>query len=165
MYNLAHDKYNWYYHTVPQPNVKNREFYWPRGRVFGGSSSLNAMVYVRGNGHDQNRWAEEVGDEKWNYDHVLPYFKRAQKHQCGADTYRGGDGPLHVSQGSIENPLYQAFIDAGVQAGYPASDDLNGYQQEGFGRLDMTINPEKGTRWSTASAFLRPAMKRARIQM
>ena len=88
MYNLAHDKYNWYYHTVPQPNVKNREFYWPRGRVFGGSSSLNAMVYVRGNGHDQNRWAEEVGDEKWNYDHVLPYFKRAQKHQCGADTYR-----------------------------------------------------------------------------
>jgi len=163
MYNLAHDKYNWYYHTVPQPNVKNREFYWPRGRVFGGSSSLNAMVYVRGNGHDQNRWAEEVGDEKWNYDHVLPYFKRAQKHQCGADTYRGGDGPLHVSQGSIENPLYQAFIDAGVQAGYPASDDLNGYQQEGFGRLDMTINPEKGTRWSTASAFLRPAMKRPNL--
>ena len=78
---------------------------------------------------------------------------------------RGGDGPLHVSQGSIENPLYQAFIDAGVQAGYPASDDLNGYQQEGFGRLDMTINPEKGTRWSTASAFLRPAMKRAGIQI
>ena len=88
MYNLANDKYNWYYHTVPQPNVKNREFYWPRGRVFGGSSSLNAMVYVRGNGHDQNRWAKEVGDEKWDYDHVLPYFKRAQKHQCGGDTYR-----------------------------------------------------------------------------
>jgi len=165
MYNLGHDKYNWYYETVEQPHVKNRKFYWPRGRVFGGSSSLNAMVYVRGHAYDQNRWAREIDDPEWDYDHVLPYFKRAQRHQKGASQYRGGDGPLHVSEGSIQNELYQAFIDAGVQAGYPHSDDLNGYQQEGFGRLDMTVNPQKGMRWSTASAYLRDAMKRPNLHV
>ena len=163
MYNLSHDKYNWYYSTVPQPNCKNREFYWPRGRVLGGSSSLNAMVYVRGHAHDQNRWANEIGDPTWDYDHVLPYFKRAQNHQEGATEYRGSDGPLHVSYGDVTNPLYNAFIEAGVQAGYPRSDDLNGYQQEGFGRLDMTVNPNSGTRWNTASAYLRPVRNRPNL--
>ena len=129
MYNLNHDKYNWFYHTVPQPNVNNRKFYWPRGRVLGGSSSLNAMVYVRGHAEDQNRWARECGDETWNYDHMLPYFKRAQCFYKGGDLYRGGDGPLHVTEGSFEaTPLFDAFIEAGVQAGYPKSDDLNGFQ-------------------------------------
>ena len=110
MYNLCHDKYNWYYHTVPQENVNNRSFYWPRGRVYGGSSSLNAMVYVRGHAHDQNRWARECNDQEWNYDHVLPYFKRAQNFENGEDEYRGAQGPLHVSEGSIQNPLYQARV-------------------------------------------------------
>lgn len=163
MYNLGHDKYNWYYETVKQPNVRDRKFYWPRGRVFGGSSSLNAMVYVRGHAYDQNRWAKEIDDPEWDYDHVLPYFKRAQTHQKGSSEYRGDSGPLHVSEGSIQNELYQAFIDAGVQAGYPHSEDLNGYQQEGFGRLDMTVNPKSGMRWSTASAYLRDAMKRPNL--
>jgi len=163
MYNLCHDKYNWFYHTVPQPNVNNREFYWPRGRVFGGSSSLNAMVYVRGHGFDQNRWARECGDPEWDYDHVLPYFKRAQNFQNGEDLYRGAGGPLEVSEGSINNPLYKAFIKAGVEAGYPESSDLNGFQQEGFGRLPMTVNSKAGMRWSAASAYLRPAMARENL--
>ena len=163
MYNLCHDKYNWFYHTVAQENVNNRSFYWPRGRVYGGSSSLNAMVYVRGHGEDQNRWARECNDEGWNYDHVLPYFKRAQNFESGEDLYRGAQGPLHVSEGSFENPLYQAFVDAGVEAGYKSSSDLNGYQQEGFGRLPMTVNPKAGMRWSTASAYLRPALTRSNL--
>ena len=167
MYNLASTKYNWWYNTVPQENCKNREFYWPRGRVLGGSSSLNAMVYVRGHGDDQNRWAKEIGDSTWDYDHFLPYFKRAQTHQEGADHYRGCNGPLHVSYGDVTNstPLYNAFIEAGVQAGYPRSNDLNGFQQEGFGRLDMTVNPNTSTRWSAASAYLRPARSRPNLSV
>ncbi|XP_077970441.1 choline dehydrogenase, mitochondrial-like [Styela clava] len=160
-YNLCDDKYNWYYHTTPQKNVDNRVMYWPRGRVWGGSSSLNAMVYIRGHAFDYNRWQDE-GAEGWDYDHCLPYFKKAQTHQLGADTYKGGDGPLNVSRGDTSGPLYQAWIEAGKQAGYPYTDDLNGFQQEGVGPMDMTVH--KGRRWSAATAYLRPVLGRSNLQ-
>ncbi|KAI8521325.1 hypothetical protein Bbelb_010790 [Branchiostoma belcheri] len=160
MYNLCDDKYNWYYHTVPQKHMDNREMYWPRGRVWGGSSSLNAMVYIRGHALDYDRWEKE-GASGWAYADCLPYFRKAQTHELGGDDYRGGDGPLHVSRGKSNNPLNQAFIEAAQQAGYPYTDDMNGYQQEGFGDMDMTIH--KGVRWSTANAYLRPALKRTNV--
>ncbi|XP_051964277.1 choline dehydrogenase, mitochondrial-like [Xyrauchen texanus] len=159
-YNLCDDKYNWFYHTLPQAGMDERVMYWPRGRVWGGSSSLNAMVYIRGHAEDYNRWQRE-GAEGWDYDHCLPYFRKAQTHELGADLYRGGDGPLHVSRGKTDHPLHHAFIKAGQQAGYPFTNDMNGFQQEGFGWMDMTIY--KGKRWSTASAYLRPALSRPNL--
>lgn len=160
-YNLCDEKYNWYYHTLPQVGMDNRVLYWPRGRVWGGSSSLNAMVYIRGHAEDYNRWQRE-GAEGWDYDHCLPYFRKAQAHELGADRYRGGSGPLHVSRGRTNHPLHQAFIEAGQQAGYPFTDDMNGFQQEGLGWMDMTIH--KGKRWSTASAYLRPVLSRPNLK-
>ncbi len=160
-YNLCHDKYNWYYHTEPQPHMDGRVMYWPRGRVLGGSSSLNAMVYIRGHALDYDRWAKKEGAAGWSYFEVLPYFKRAETRVVGGDAYRGSSGPLFVSTGSQPNPLFQTFIEAGRQAGYPLTPDLNAGQQEGFGKMDMTIY--KGRRWSTAMAYLRPAMKRSNL--
>ncbi|XP_013916140.1 PREDICTED: choline dehydrogenase, mitochondrial [Thamnophis sirtalis] len=159
-YNLCDEKYNWYYHTTPQKHMDNRILYWPRGRVWGGSSSLNAMVYIRGHAEDYNRWSKE-GAVGWDYEFCLPYFKKAQTHELGADLYRGGDGPLHVSRGKTKNPLHCAFLDAAQQAGYPFTDDMNGFQQEGFGWMDMTIY--EGKRWNTASAYLRPALSRPNL--
>lgn len=141
-YNLCDEKYNWYYHTTSQKHMDNRIMYWPRGRVWGGSSSLNAMVYIRGHAEDYNRWSRE-GAIGWDYDHCLPYFKKAQTHELGSDRYRGGEGPLYVSRGKTNHPLHQAFLDATQQAGYPFTDDMNGYQQEGFGWMDMTIHQGK----------------------
>ncbi|KAG7472261.1 hypothetical protein MATL_G00106980 [Megalops atlanticus] len=161
VYNLCDDKYNWFYHTRPQKHMDGRVMYWPRGRVWGGSSSLNAMVYIRGHAEDYNRWQRE-GAVGWDYDHCLPYFRKAQTHELGANQYRGGSGPLHVSRGKTNHPLHRAFIEAGEHAGYPFTDDMNGYQQEGFGWMDMTIH--KGKRWSTASAYLRPAMSRPNLK-
>lgn len=160
MYNLCDNKYNWYYHTEPEPGMNNRVMYWPRGRVWGGSSSLNAMVYIRGNALDYDNW-EKLGAKSWSYADCLPYFRKAQCHELGENEYRGGSGPLNVSRGKSKNPLFQAFIDAGVQAGYPFTDDMNGYQQEGVGWMDMTIH--NGKRWSAASAYLRPALKRKNL--
>ncbi|XP_061841512.1 choline dehydrogenase, mitochondrial isoform X1 [Nerophis lumbriciformis] len=160
-YNLCHDKYNWFYHTLPQVHVDNRVMYWPRGRVWGGSSSLNAMVYIRGHAEDYNRWQRE-GARGWDYDHCLPYFRKAQCHEMGTDRYRGGSGPLHVTRGKTDHPLHRAFILAGQQAGYPFTEDMNGYQQEGLGWMDMTIH--KGKRWSTASAYLRPVLGRPNLK-
>ncbi|MBN3311239.1 CHDH protein, partial [Amia calva] len=160
-YNLCDEKYNWYYHTTAQKHMDNRVMYWPRGRVWGGSSSLNAMVYIRGHAEDYDRWQQE-GATGWDYEHCLPYFKKAQSHELGASQYRGGDGPLHVSRGKTNHPLHHAFLEAGQQAGYPFTDDMNGYQQEGVGWMDMTIH--KGKRWSTASAYLRPAMTRPNLK-
>ncbi|XP_062977350.1 choline dehydrogenase, mitochondrial isoform X2 [Elgaria multicarinata webbii] len=159
-YNLCDEKYNWYYHTTPQKHMDNRVMYWPRGRVWGGSSSLNAMVYIRGHAEDYNRWSKE-GAVGWDYEHCLPYFKKAQAHELGADLYRGGHGPLHVSRGKTKNPLHCAFLEAAQQAGYPFTEDMNGFQQEGFGWMDMTIH--KGQRWSTASAYLRPVLSRPNL--
>src|SRR5215469_12469005 len=135
-YNLCDDKYNWAYETEPQAHMDGRRMYWPRGRVLGGSSSLNAMVYVRGHALDYDRWAGNRLPE-WSYAHVLPYFKRAETREKGGDAYRGSSGPLQVSTGSQKNPLFDAFIQAGLQAEYPFTADMNGYQQEGFGRMDM----------------------------
>ncbi|XP_061113052.1 choline dehydrogenase, mitochondrial [Conger conger] len=161
VYNLCDDRYNWFYHTRPQKHMDGRVLYWPRGRVWGGSSSLNAMVYIRGHAEDYNRWHRE-GAVGWDYEHCLPYFRKAQSHELGANRYRGGNGPLHVSRGKTDHLLHQAFIEAGQQAGYPFTDDMNGYQQEGLGWMDMTIY--KGKRWSTASAYLRPALSRANLK-
>uniref|UniRef100_A0A3B4BLY6 Choline dehydrogenase n=1 Tax=Periophthalmus magnuspinnatus TaxID=409849 RepID=A0A3B4BLY6_9GOBI len=160
-YNLCNDKYNWFYHTEPQTHMDKRVLYWPRGRVWGGSSSLNAMVYIRGHAEDYNRWDSE-GAEGWGYEHCLPYFKKAQSHELGEDRYRGGSGPLKVSRGKTQHPLHVAFIKAGQQAGYPFTDDMNGYQQEGLGWMDMTVY--KGKRWSTASAYLRPVLGRPNLK-
>ncbi|XP_061913870.1 choline dehydrogenase, mitochondrial [Entelurus aequoreus] len=160
-YNLCHDKYNWFYHTLPQAHVDNRVMYWPRGRVWGGSSSLNAMVYIRGHAEDYNRWQRE-GARGWDYDHCLPYFRKAQCHEMGADRYRGGSGQLHVTRGKTDHTLHRAFILAGQQAGYPFTEDMNGYQQEGLGWMDMTIH--EGKRWSTASAYLRPVLGRPNLK-
>ncbi|WP_225764510.1 choline dehydrogenase [Inquilinus sp. Marseille-Q2685] len=159
-YNLGDDKYNWYYETEPQAAMDGRRMYWPRGRVLGGSSSLNAMVYVRGHAYDYDRWAEE-GAAGWSYAEVLPYFRRAETRAKGGDDYRGSDGPLRVSTGSQPNPLFDAFIQAGQQAGYPFTEDMNGYQQEGFGKMDMTIH--QGERWSAAKAYLKPVRTRPNL--
>lgn len=161
MYNLCDDKYNWYYTTEPEKHMDNRRMYWPRGRVWGGSSSLNAMVYIRGHAYDYDRWERE-GATGWSYASCLPYFRKSQTHELGANDYRGGDGPLHVSRGRTNHELFHAFIEAGQQAGYPFTDDMNGYQQEGVGWMDMTIY--KGKRWSTASAYLRPVLQRPNLE-
>ncbi|KAJ1354309.1 hypothetical protein KIN20_011198 [Parelaphostrongylus tenuis] len=163
MYNLCHDRYNWFYHTVAQKNVADRVFYWPRGRVWGGSSSLNAMAYVRGHPFDYNRWESE-GAKGWNYEDCLPYFKKAETYNCSKgpdDPYRGCNGPLHVTRASAEHPLHQAFLEAGRQHPVGTSEDMNGYKQEGLARMDMTIF--KGKRWNTSSAYLRPALSRPNL--
>lgn len=155
-YNLENDRYNWFYHTQPEAALNNRRLYWPRGKVLGGSSALNAMVYIRGHAKDYDRWHLE-GATGWNYESVLPYFKRSETYSKGADYYRGSTGPLKVSHMISHNALFDAFIHAGIQAGYPYTDDVNGAQQEGFGRFDMTI--DNGKRHSTAAAYLKPALK------
>src|SRR3546814_807399 len=148
------DKANWYYHSEPEPGMDWRRMYCPRGKVIGGSSSINGMIYIRGHARDYDRWAQ-MGLSGWSYADCLPYFRKAQTHELGADEYRGGDGPLHVSAGKMGNPLFKAWLEAGRQAGYPVTEDMNGNQQEGLGRMDSTI--QNGERWSAAKANLRPA--------
>ncbi|TAL65531.1 MAG: choline dehydrogenase [Legionella sp.] len=161
-YNLENDKHNWFYFTEPQANMHHRKLYWPRGKILGGSSALNAMVYIRGHAKDFDRWHEE-GATGWNYENVLPYFKRSETYSKGGNFYRGDSGPLKVAHRISDNPLFDAFIEAGVQAGYPKSLDINGAQQEGFGRFDMTI--DQGQRCSAAQAYLtKPVRKRANFQ-
>ena len=155
-------RYNWRYMSEPEPHLGGRRVACPRGKVLGGSSSINGLVYVRGNPLDFDRWEAE-GAAGWGYRHVLPYFRRAETRREGADEYRGGDGPLATRAGDLANPLYPAFIDAARQAGYPVTPDVNGAQQEGFGKLDMTV--KDGVRWSSARAYLHPAMKRANLRV
>jgi choline dehydrogenase len=154
--------YNWGYKTEPEPHLGGRRIACPRGKVLGGSSSINGMVYARGNPLDFERWEEE-GASGWGYGNVLPYFRRAERFQGGADAYRGDAGPLTTAHGRKINPLYDAFIEAGRQAGYGVSADLNGERQEGFGALGMTV--KGGVRWSTANAYLKPAMKRPNLEV
>ncbi|MBY4677452.1 choline dehydrogenase [Marinobacterium arenosum] len=157
-------RYNWQFHSEPEPHLDNRVLDCPRGKVLGGSSSINGMVYVRGHACDFDQWEAE-GAEGWNYQNCLPYFRRAEQWKDGADDYRGGDGPLATCAGNDMrlNPLYQAFIDAGEQAGYPTTEDYNGQQQEGFGTMHMTV--KDGVRWSTANAYLRPALSRPNLTL
>ncbi len=133
-------RFNWYFETEPEPYMDGRRLDCPRGKVIGGSSSINGMVYVRGHPCDFDEW-EERGAEDWGYRHCLPYFRRAETWRGGADEYRGDDGPLATCNGNDMrlNPLYRAFIEAGVQAGYLETEDCNGFQQEGFGPMHMTV--------------------------
>ena len=159
---MNNPRYEWGFRTEPEPYLNNRVLRTPRGKVLGGSSSINGLVYVRGNPLDFDRWQEE-GAAGWAYRDVLPYFKRAETRAEGGDLYRGDSGPLKTRSGRLANPLYQAFVKAGNEAGYPISSDLNGYQQEGFGRLDMTV--DKGRRSSAARAYLRPALRRPNLSV
>lgn len=163
-YPMNTEKYAWQFHTEKEPGLDNREMHCPRGKVLGGSSSINGMVYVRGHACDFDEW-EEQGAKGWNYQTCLPYFKRAESWKDGENTYRGGKGPLSTNNGNDMslNPLYQTFIDAGVQAGYGATEDYNGYRQEGFGAMHMTV--KDGVRWSTSNAYLRRAMKRSNLTL
>ncbi|WP_439155674.1 choline dehydrogenase [Yoonia sp.] len=153
--------YDWGLKTEPEPHLGGRQLVTPRGKVIGGSSSINGMIYVRGHARDFDHWAES-GAQGWSYADVLPYFKRMENWHDGGHggdpAWRGTDGPLHVTRGPRKNPLTRAFVAAGHQAGYPVTGDYNGEQQEGFGPFDATIY--KGHRWSAASAYLRPALKR-----
>jgi len=152
--------YNWGYWSEPEPHLNNRRISCPRGKALGGSSSINGLVYVRGHALDFDRWEAE-GATGWSYAKILPYFRRAESFRGSPSAYRGADGPLVVTPGSRRNPLFDAFIEAGQQAGYSVSDDLNGGQGEGFGGFDMTV--KDGVRWSAANAYLRPAMKRPNL--
>ncbi len=156
-------RYDWGYHTEPEPHLGGRRLACPRGRVLGGSSSINGMVYVRGHACDYDHWAE-MGADGWRFADVLPYFQRMENWQGGPpDAWRGHGGPLHVSRGARANPLFDAFIAAGQQAGYPATADYNGARQEGFGAMEATIH--RGQRWSAARAYLRPALATGRAAL
>ena len=159
---MNNPRYEWGFATEPEPHLGNRLLRTPRGKVLGGSSSINGLVYVRGNPHDFDRW-QEGGATGWAYRDVLPYFKRAETRAQGGDLYRGDSGPLRTQSGRLDNPLYKIFVKAGSEAGYPVSSDLNGYQQEGFGLLDMTV--DKGRRASASRAYLRPALKRPNLSV
>jgi choline dehydrogenase len=155
--------YDWGLQTEPEPHLGGRRLKTPRGKVLGGSSSINGMVYVRGHARDFDTW-EEMGARGWAYADVLPYFKRMEHwHGEGDTSYRGTDGPLHITRGKRANPLFDAFIQAGAQAGYPVTQDYNGAAQEGFGPFEATI--WKGRRWSAANAYLRPAQKTGRVEV
>jgi choline dehydrogenase len=153
-------KYNWGFETEPEPGLDGRRLHTPRGKVLGGSSSINGMVWVRGNPLDFEDWAA-LGATGWGYADVLPYFRRADAHGGGDPAYRDTAGPLHNQYGSLRNPLHAAWLAAAREAGYPATDDYNGFQQEGFGRMGMSVH--NGRRWSTANAYLKPALSRKNL--
>ena len=156
-------RFNWGYESEPEPYLDNRRMNCPAGKVLGGSSSINGMVYVRGHALDFDQW-EEQGAKDWGYRHCLPYFKKAEDWAFGNDDYRSQQGPLSVNKGNnMQNPLYRAFIEAGAQAGYMKTDDYNGRQQEGFGQMHMTV--KNGVRWSTARAYLKPAQNRPNLHV
>jgi choline dehydrogenase len=160
-YPMNMPRYDWGYWSEPEPHLGGRQLACPRGKVIGGSSSINGMVYVRGHARDYDTWAE-MGADGWSYADVLPYFKRMEHWDDaghgGDPDWRGKNGPLHVTRGKRSNPLVTAFVEAGRQAGYPVTEDYNGHQQEGFGAMEHTIF--KGQRWSAANAYLKPALKR-----
>lgn len=156
------DTYDWGFASEPEPHLGGRSLVTPRGKVIGGSSSINGMVYVRGHAHDFDHWAE-MGAQGWSYADVLPYFKRMENVKGGQQGWRGTDGPLHIQRGRRENPLFHAFVEAGHQAGFEITDDYNGEKQEGFGAMEQTIH--QGRRWSAANAYLKPALKRKNVQM
>ena len=156
-------RYNWAYETEPEPYMNNRRMECGRGKGLGGSSLINGMCYIRGNAMDFDNWATAKGLEDWSYHDCLPYFRKAESRDIGPNDYHGGDGPVSVTTPKVgNNPLFHAMIEAGVQAGYPRTDDLNGYQQEGFGPMDRTVTPQ-GRRASTARGYLDQARARANL--
>ncbi|WP_020394796.1 choline dehydrogenase [Thiolinea disciformis] len=163
-YPMSMERFAWQFHTEREPGLDGRSLHCPRGKVLGGGSSINGMVYVRGHARDFDEW-ESLGAKSWSYQDCLPYFRRAETWQDGADAYRGAEGPLYTCGGNNMrlNPLYRAFIDAGINAGYPESKDVNGYQQEGFGPMQMTV--KNGVRCSTSLAYLKPALERPNLSV
>ncbi len=165
-YPMNMKRYDWGYWSEPEPHLGGRRLACPRGKVIGGSSSINGMVYVRGHAGDYDHW-NDSGARGWSYADVLPYFKRMESWDDGGHggdpDWRGSDGPLHVTRGKRQNPLYHAFVEAGRQAGYQVTDDYNGQQQEGFGPFEQTVH--KGRRWSAANAYLHPALKRPNCRL
>lgn len=156
-------RYNWAYETDPEPYMNNRRMECGRGKGLGGSSLINGMCYIRGNAMDFDSWAKGKGLEDWSYLDCLPYFRKAETRDIGANDYHGGDGPVSVTTPKVDNnPLFHAMVEAGVQAGYPRTDDLNGYQQEGFGPMDRTVTPQ-GRRSSTARGYLDQARERSNL--
>jgi choline dehydrogenase len=152
--------FNWYYQTEGQQHLNGRSLYWPRGRGWGGSSSINGMIYIRGHARDYDGW-RQMGLEGWSFADVLPYFKRAENNENGEDEFHGGEGPLRVSNGRSTNPLFRTFMRAGIEAGFPETKDFNGFQQEGFGPYQLTIH--KGERWSAAKGYLTPILGRKNL--
>jgi choline dehydrogenase len=150
--------YDWCYESEPEPNMHGRRVFHGRGKVLGGSSSINGMIFQRGNPLDFDHWAEQPGMESWDYAHCLPYFKRMETCLAGEDQWRGGDGPLVLERGDAANPLFGAFLEAAQQAGYDLTNDVNGYKQEGFARFDRNVH--RGRRLSAARAYLHPVLDR-----
>ncbi|HEY4332882.1 MAG TPA: choline dehydrogenase [Ilumatobacteraceae bacterium] len=155
--------YDWKYESEPEPFMNGRRIYHARGKVLGGSSSINGMIFQRGNPLDYERWGADPGMETWDYAHCLPYFKRMEKCMAGGDTYRGAKGPLVLERGPAASPLFDAFFAAVQEAGYPITKDVNGYQQEGFARFDRNIS--RGRRLSAARAYLHPVLKRPNLTL
>ncbi len=161
MFPIGSRFYDWKYESEPEPHMNGRRVYHARGKVLGGSSSINGMIFQRGNPMDYERWAADPGMDTWDYAHCLPYFKRMETCLAGADDFRGGSGPLVLERGPSDNPLIEAFLEATEQAGWERTTDVNGYRQEGFTRFDRNVH--RGRRLSAARAYLHPVMSRANL--
>ncbi len=162
-YPIGNRFYDWKYESEPEPHLGGRRVYHARGKVLGGSSSINGMIFQRGNPADYQRWAQTPELAQWDYAHCLPYFKRMENCLAGPDEWRGGNGPLMLERGPATNPLFQAWLEAGVQAGFRRSDDVNGYRQEGFAAFDKNV--VRGRRLSAARAYLHPVLHRDNLQL
>jgi choline dehydrogenase len=160
-YPLTSRDYNWWYESEPEPRMHGRRVYHPRGKVLGGSSCINGMIYIRGNPLNFEAWAARPGLGNWSYAHCLPYFRRLEHCLKGGDAWRGADGPLYLTKPACDNPLFDAFFEAVQQAGYPLTDDVNGYRQEGFACFEATIF--RGRRWNAARAYLHPVRDRQNL--
>ena len=160
---IGNPRYDWMYESEPEPAMHDRRIYHARGKVLGGSSSINGMIFQRGNPLDYERWAADPGMSDWDYAHCLPYFKRMERCLAGADAWRGGEGPLVLERGPGSTPLFDAFFAAVQEAGYPLTDDVNGFRQEGFARFDRTIH--RGRRLSAARAYLHPVLQRPNLEV
>ncbi|WP_137120085.1 choline dehydrogenase [Segeticoccus rhizosphaerae] len=162
-YPIGNRFYDWRYESEPEPFMGGRRIYHARGKVLGGSSSINGMIFQRGNPLDFERWSRDAGMEQWDYAHCLPYFKRMETCLAGADDWRGGSGPLVLERGPADSPLFGAFFEAVQEAGYPLTDDVNGYRQEGFAKFDRNVH--RGRRLSAARAYLHPVQGRKNLSI
>ncbi len=162
-YPIGNRLYDWKYESEPEPHMGGRRVFHARGKILGGSSSINGMIFQRGNPLDYERWAADPGMKEWDYAHCLPYFKRMETCTAGADVWRGGSGPLVLERGPAESPLFGAFFEAVQQAGHPLTDDVNGYRQEGFAKFDRNVH--RGRRLSAARAYLHPVMSRPNLDV
>lgn len=160
---LGNPRYDWCYESEPEPHMGGRRVVHARGKVLGGSSSINGMIFIRGNPLDFEKWGRDEGMDTWDWAHCLPYFKRSEHRLLGGDDYRGGEGPLRLETGPCDNPLFDAFLSAGEQAGYSRTEDVNGFRQEGFGAFDRNL--VRGRRLSAARAYLHPVLDRPNLQV